>query len=168
MHCQGPRCPHPAALPLFQRVPRRSTWTSAAPSSCRERPSSLLTPDGAARWPAPAKAMAGANASAGSDPLQLPLDRRVSLGAAPRAGSHQTAWVRSAKYRGQIVNRTRRPYPKPVPRSVGRAYFSTANPTMHPRSSSQSFKRAHRKLVLSVRRGARCSSGLDSNAARSR
>jgi hypothetical protein len=59
-------------------------------------------------------------------------------------------------------------YPHLVPGSPGPAYFAAANPTMHPRSSSQSFKRAHRKLVLSVRRGARCSSGLDSNAARSR
>ena len=39
----------------------------------------FVDPDGGTRQPASAKAMARANASSGSDPLQLPLDRRVSL-----------------------------------------------------------------------------------------
>ena len=52
--------------------------------------------------------------------------------------------------------------------ALTREASSSSNPTMQPHSSSHSFRRAHSRLVLSVRRGASCNSGLDSNAARRR
>lgn len=47
-------------------------------------------------------------------------------------------------------------------------YVHSGNPTISRRSSSQSFMRAHSRLVRSVRLGACPSKGLDSNAARKR
>ena len=47
-------------------------------------------------------------------------------------------------------------------------YVHSGNPTISRRSSSQSFMRAHSRLVRSVRLGACRSKGLDSNAARKR
>ena len=47
-------------------------------------------------------------------------------------------------------------------------YVHSGNPTISRRSSSQSFMRAHSRLVRSVRLGAYRSRGLDSNAARKR